>query len=54
MPNGTVYRRWRARDNSSLAAFARRLLAHDNPLSFPYRQASSRRSLPCCSTAAAP
>lgn len=45
VPNGTFYRRWRARADGSLAALAVRLLAHNNLLSFPYRQAFSRRSL---------
>ena len=45
VPNGTFYRRWRARLRGPLAALAVRLLAHNNLLSFPYRQAFSERSL---------
>ena len=45
VPNGTFYRRWRARLRSPFAALALRLLAHNNLLSFPYRQAFSQRSL---------
>lgn len=45
VPNGTFYRRWRARLRGPFAAFAVRVLAHNNLLSFPYRQAFSERSL---------
>ncbi len=45
VPNGTFYRRWRARLRGPFAAFAVRILAHNNLLSFPYRQAFSQRSL---------
>lgn len=45
VPNGAFYRRWRARLRGPFAAFALRVLAHNNLLSFPYRQAFSERSL---------
>ena len=45
VPNGTFYRRWRARLHGPLDALAVRLLAHNNLLSFPYRQAFSQQSL---------
>jgi SAM-dependent methyltransferase len=45
VPNGTFYRRWRTRLRGPFAAFAVRVLAHNNLLSFPYRQAFSERSL---------
>lgn len=45
VPNGTFYRRWRARIHGALAPLAVRVLAHNNLLSFPYRQAFSERSL---------
>ena len=45
VPNGTFYRCWRARLRGPFAAFAVRVLAHNNLLSFPYRQAFSERSL---------
>lgn len=45
VPNGSFYRRWRARLRGPLAALAVRVLAHNNLLSFPYRQAFSEQSL---------
>jgi len=45
VPNGMFYRRWRARLRGPFAALALRVLAHNNLLSFPYRQAFSQRSL---------
>lgn len=45
VPNGTYYRRWRSRVDGSFEALAVRVLAHNNLLSFPYRQAFSERSL---------
>ncbi len=45
VPNGTFYRRWRARADGSFAPVAVRVLAHNNLLTFPYRQAFSERSL---------
>jgi hypothetical protein len=45
MPNGTFYRRWRSRVHGALAPRAVRVLAHNNLLTFPYRQAFSERSL---------
>lgn len=41
-PNGAFYRRWRARLPGPLAS---RLLAHNNLLSFPYRQGFTQSSL---------
>lgn len=45
VPNGSFYRRWRARLRGPLAALAVRMLAHNNLLSFPYRQAFSEQSM---------
>lgn len=45
IPNGRFYNRWRTRLDGSLAAIAERLLAHNNLLSFPYRQGFTPNSL---------
>jgi SAM-dependent methyltransferase len=45
IPNGTFYGKWRRRLSGALGGVAVRLLAHNNLLSFPYRQAFSRRSV---------
>jgi SAM-dependent methyltransferase len=45
VPNGSFYARWRARLDGPMAGIAERLLAHNNLLSFPYRQGFSARSL---------
>jgi 2-polyprenyl-3-methyl-5-hydroxy-6-metoxy-1,4-benzoquinol methylase len=44
-PNGTFYRRWRARLHSAFHPLALRLLAHNNLLGFPYRQGFTRASI---------
>lgn len=45
IPNGEFYMRWRRRLDGALAGVAERLLAHNNLLSFPYRQGFTERSL---------
>lgn len=45
IPNGAFYMRWRRRLAGPWSAVAERLLAHNNLLSFPYRQGFTRRSL---------
>ncbi|HKT08507.1 MAG TPA: class I SAM-dependent methyltransferase [Gemmatimonadaceae bacterium] len=45
VPNGTFYRHWRARLGGPVSPLAVRVLAHNNLLTFPYRQAFSQRSL---------
>jgi SAM-dependent methyltransferase len=45
VPNGNFYARWRRRLSSPLAPVAERVLAHNNFLGFPYRQAFTERSL---------
>lgn len=45
VPNGHFYVAWRARLRGAYGGAAVRLLAHNNLLSFPYRQAFSRASL---------
>jgi SAM-dependent methyltransferase len=45
VPNGGFYRVWRKRLNGPGAGLALRLLAHNNLLSFPYRQGFTRGSL---------
>lgn len=45
IPNGRFYERWRARLDGPMAAVAERLLAHNNLLSFPYRQGFTSQSL---------
>ena len=44
-PNGAFYRTWRERLNGPLKFLAIRLLAHNNLLSFPYRQGFTPRSI---------
>ena len=44
-PNGAFYRRWRARLSGPGRLLASRLLAHNNLLSFPYRQGFTQSSL---------
>ena len=45
IPNGEFYAGWRARLDGPLRGLALRLLAHNNMLSFPYRQGFTRHSL---------
>lgn len=45
IPNGGFYARWRARLDGRLGAVAERLLAHNNLLTFPYRQGFTTSSL---------
>lgn len=45
IPNGRFYNRWRTRLDGPAAGLAERLLAHNNLLSFPYRQGFTPRSL---------
>jgi 2-polyprenyl-3-methyl-5-hydroxy-6-metoxy-1,4-benzoquinol methylase len=45
IPNGGFYVAWRRRLRGPLSAIAMRLLAHNNLLSFPYRQGFTSRSL---------
>ena len=44
-PNGAFYRTWRGRLQSPLKGLAIRLLAHNNLLSFPYRQGFTPQSI---------
>jgi SAM-dependent methyltransferase len=44
-PNGRFYREWRARLVGPLKGLALRLLAHNNLLSFPYRQGFTESSI---------
>lgn len=44
-PNGGFYADWRKRLGGPLSGIALRLLAHNNLLSFPYRQGFTQRSL---------
>lgn len=46
VPNGRFYERWRRRLDGPLAGLTERLLAHNNLLSFPYRQGFTPSSLP--------
>jgi SAM-dependent methyltransferase len=45
VPNGEFYARWRRRLDGAMSGVAERMLAHNNLLSFPYRQGFTRRSL---------
>lgn len=45
VPNGNFYERWRRRLDGPMAPVAERLLAHNNLLTFPYRQGFTARSL---------
>jgi SAM-dependent methyltransferase len=45
IPNGEFYVRWRALLRGRLSGISLRLLAHNNLLSFPYRQGFTERSL---------
>jgi hypothetical protein len=45
IPNGSFYVAWRARLGGALDGIAERLLAHNNLLGFPYRQAFTRDAL---------
>ena len=45
IPNGAFYARWRRRLTGPWSGVAERLLAHNNLLSFPYRQGFTQRSL---------
>lgn len=45
IPNGTFYLNWRKRLSGPLAGVTARLLAHNNLLTFPYRQGFTMRSL---------
>lgn len=45
IPNGRFYERWRKRLDGPMAAIAERMLAHNNLLTFPYRQGFTSRSL---------
>lgn len=45
VPNGGFYERWRRRLDGPMSALARRLLIHNNLLTFPYRQGFGARSL---------
>jgi SAM-dependent methyltransferase len=45
IPNGAFYAHWRRRLAGPWRGVAERLLAHNNLLSFPYRQGFTRRSL---------
>lgn len=45
IPNGAFYMRWRRRLTGALSGVAERVLAHNNLLSFPYRQGFTRASL---------
>jgi SAM-dependent methyltransferase len=45
IPNGRFYERWRKRLSGPMSGLAQRLLAHNNLLTFPYRQGFTSRSL---------
>jgi SAM-dependent methyltransferase len=45
IPNGAFYAHWRSRLRGPFRGLALRLLAHNNLLGFPYRQAFTRQSL---------
>lgn len=45
IPNGGFYVDWRSRLKGSMSPVAERILAHNNLLSFPYRQGFTMRSL---------
>jgi SAM-dependent methyltransferase len=45
IPNGNFYERWRKRLSGPMSGLAERLLAHNNLLTFPYRQGFTSRSL---------
>jgi len=45
VPNGGFYMHWRRRLTGAWSGIAERVLAHNNLLSFPYRQGFTRRSL---------
>lgn len=45
VPNGSFYARWSGRLGGPLGGVAVRVLAHNNLLSFPYRQGFSERSM---------
>lgn len=45
IPNGAFYMHWRRRLTGGWSGIAERLLAHNNLLSFPYRQGFTRHSL---------
>jgi SAM-dependent methyltransferase len=45
VPNSEFYIRWRTRRNGPLAAWAERVLIHNNLLGFPYREGFTGRSL---------
>lgn len=47
IPNGGFYTAWRTRLKGRLSGIAIRLLAHNNLLSFPYRQAFTSDSVTC-------
>jgi SAM-dependent methyltransferase len=45
IPNGGFYTRWRKQLGGPVGVVAERMLAHNNLLTFPYRQGFTRRSL---------